>query len=55
MYKEMVDPSERMKLLRNKINDAVGYLAVTPEYNHSTSRCLGSTNLLYQLGVEAIK
>jgi NAD(P)H-dependent FMN reductase len=30
MYKEMVDPSEKMKSLRNKINDAEGYLAVTP-------------------------
>jgi NAD(P)H-dependent FMN reductase len=37
MYKEMVDPSEKMKSLRNKINDAEGYLAVTPEYNASTS------------------
>ena len=36
MYKEMPDPSEKMKSLRNKINDAEGYLAVTPEYNHST-------------------
>jgi NAD(P)H-dependent FMN reductase len=31
MYKEMMDPSEKMKTLRNKINDAEGYLAVTPE------------------------
>jgi NAD(P)H-dependent FMN reductase len=27
MYKEMTDPSEKMKLIRNKINDAEGYLA----------------------------
>ena len=33
MYKEMEDPSEKMKTLRNEINDAEGYLAVTPEYN----------------------
>ena len=25
MYKEMTDPSEKMKSLRNKINDAEGY------------------------------
>jgi NAD(P)H-dependent FMN reductase len=42
MYKEMVDPSEEMKSLRNKINDAEGYLAVTPEYNHSTSSAMKS-------------
>jgi NAD(P)H-dependent FMN reductase len=43
MYKEMVDPSEEMKSLRNKINDAEGYLAITPEYNHSTSSALKNT------------
>ena len=43
MYKEMVDPSEEMKSLRNKINDAEGYLAVTPEYNHSTSSAMKNT------------
>jgi NAD(P)H-dependent FMN reductase len=39
MYKEMVDPSEKMKTLRNKINDAEGYLAVTPECNRGPLRC----------------
>jgi NAD(P)H-dependent FMN reductase len=43
MYKEMTDPSEKMKSLRNKINDAEGYLAVTPEYNHSTSSAMKNT------------
>jgi NAD(P)H-dependent FMN reductase len=43
MYKEMVDPSEKMKTLRNKINDAEGYLAVTPEYNASPSGAMKNT------------
>jgi NAD(P)H-dependent FMN reductase len=43
MYKEMIDPSEEMKSFRNKINDAEGYLAVTPEYNHSTSSAMKNT------------
>jgi NAD(P)H-dependent FMN reductase len=43
MYKEMADPSEEMKALRNKIKDAEGYLAVTPEYNHSTSSAMKNT------------
>jgi hypothetical protein len=33
----MVDPSEKMKNLRNKINDAEGYLVVIPEYNRGPS------------------
>ena len=37
MYKEMLNPSEKLIDLRNKIKDAEGYLSVTPEYNHSTS------------------
>ena len=37
MYKEMVNPSEKLIDLRNKIKDAEGYLSVTPEFNHSTS------------------
>ena len=40
MYKEMTDPSEKMKSLRNKINDVEGYLAVTPEYNRSISSAM---------------
>lgn len=43
MYKEMVDPSEKMKSLRNKINDAEGYLAVTPEYNSGPSGAMKNT------------
>jgi NAD(P)H-dependent FMN reductase len=43
MYKEMVDPSEKMKSLRNKINDAEGYLAVTPEYNRGPSSAMKNT------------
>ena len=39
----MVDPSEKMKSFGNKINDAEGYLAVTPEYNHSTSSAMKNT------------
>lgn len=40
MYKEMVNPSEKLIDLRNKIKDAEGYLSVTPEYNHSTSAAM---------------
>jgi NAD(P)H-dependent FMN reductase len=43
MYKETVDPSEEMKSLRDKVNSAEGYLAVTPEYNHSTSGAMKNT------------
>jgi NAD(P)H-dependent FMN reductase len=43
MYKEMDDPSEQMKDFRNKINNAEGYIAVTPEYNHSTSSAMKNT------------
>jgi len=43
MYKEMMDPSEKMKTLRNKINDAEGYLAVTPEYNKGPSGAMKNT------------
>jgi NAD(P)H-dependent FMN reductase len=43
MYKEMTDPSEELKDLRNKIKNAEGYLAVTPEYNRSTSAAMKNT------------
>ena len=43
MYKEMADPSEKMKSLQNKIYDAEGYLAVTPEYNVGTSGAMKNT------------
>jgi NAD(P)H-dependent FMN reductase len=37
MYKEIIDPPENLKLLRNQIVEADGYMPITPEYNHSTS------------------
>ena len=43
MNKEMKNPSDRIKDLRNKINESEGYIAVTPEYNHSTSGALKNT------------
>src|ERR687898_1660801 len=43
MYKEMVNPSEKLGDLRNKVKDAEGYLSVTPEYNHSTSAAMKNT------------
>ena len=45
MYKEMDNPSEKLKDLRNKIKDAEGYLSVTPEYNHSPSTAIKRVNL----------
>jgi NAD(P)H-dependent FMN reductase len=43
MYKEMVNPSEKFRDLRNKVKDAEGYLSVTREYNHSTSAAMKNT------------
>ncbi|MDQ6724490.1 MAG: NAD(P)H-dependent oxidoreductase [Thermoproteota archaeon] len=43
MYKEMSNPSEKLRDLRNKINDAEGYMPITPEYNHSTSAAMKNT------------
>src|SRR5215213_8653624 len=43
MYKEMENPSEKLKDLRNKVKKCNGYLAVTPEYNHSTSAAMKNT------------
>jgi NAD(P)H-dependent FMN reductase len=43
MYKEMSDPPAKLKDLREKIKSADGYLAVTPEYNHSTSAAMKNT------------
>jgi len=43
MYKEMENPSEKMKELRNQIYDAEGYIPVTPEYNHATSSAMKNT------------
>jgi NAD(P)H-dependent FMN reductase len=43
MYKEMENPIHKLNDLQNKIKTAEGYLAVTPEYNHSTSAALKNT------------
>ena len=43
MYKEIIDPPENLKILRNQIVEADGYMPVTPEYNHSTSAALKNT------------
>ena len=43
MYKEITEPSEKLKDLQNKINDAEGYMAITPEYNHSFSAAMKNT------------
>jgi NAD(P)H-dependent FMN reductase len=43
MYKEMENPPSKLRDLQNKIKDAEGYLAVTPEYDHSTSAAMKNT------------
>jgi NAD(P)H-dependent FMN reductase len=43
MYKEMKNPPSKLRDLQNKIKDAEGYLAVTPEYNHSTPAAMKNT------------
>jgi NAD(P)H-dependent FMN reductase len=43
MYKEMDNPPSMLKDLQNKIISAEEYLAVTPEYNHSTSAAMKNT------------
>ncbi len=43
MYKEMDNPSEKLRDLGNKIKDAEGYVPVTPEYNRNTSSALKNT------------
>lgn len=43
MYKEMQNPSDKLKDLRSKIKNAEGYMPVTPEYNHSTSAAMKNT------------
>ena len=50
MYKEIIDPPENLKILRNQIVEADGYMPITPEYNHSISAALKNT-LDYFLGV----
>ena len=43
MYKEIRDPPENLKQLRNQIVEADGYMPITPEYNHSTSAAMKNT------------
>jgi NAD(P)H-dependent FMN reductase len=43
MYKEMRDPLPKLRDIWIKIKDAEGYLAVTPEYNRSTSAAMKNT------------
>jgi NAD(P)H-dependent FMN reductase len=43
MYKEIIDPPENLKQLRNQIVEADGYMPITPEYNHSTFAALKNT------------
>ena len=43
MYKEITDPPENLKQLRNQIVEADGYMPITPEYNHSTSAAMKNT------------
>jgi NAD(P)H-dependent FMN reductase len=43
MYKEMKEPPAKIRNLREMIRNADGYLAVTPEYNHSTSAAMKNT------------
>ena len=45
MYKEIIDPPENLKILRNQIVEADGYMLITPEYNHSISAALKNTRL----------
>jgi NAD(P)H-dependent FMN reductase len=43
MFKEMPNPTEKLRDLQKKIRDAEGYMPVTPEYNHSTSAAMKNT------------
>lgn len=43
MYKEMDNPSDKMKNLRNQIRDAEGYVPIAPEYNRSISSAMKNT------------
>ena len=43
MYKEMTNPTEKLRELHDKIRNAEAYLPVTPEYNHSTSAAMKNT------------
>ena len=43
MYKEMNSPPKNLQMLQKIIQEADGYVPVTPEYNHSTSSALKNT------------
>lgn len=43
MYKEMKNPSEKLQKLHTIINEADGYIPITPEYNHSVSSAMKNT------------
>ncbi len=43
MYKEMNTPTENLKKLYTIIKEADGYIAITPEYNHSISAAMKNT------------
>ncbi|MBT8173201.1 MAG: NAD(P)H-dependent oxidoreductase [Nitrosopumilus sp.] len=43
MYKEMKSPSVELQKLQKIIQDAEGYVPITPEYNHSVSSALKNT------------
>lgn len=43
MYKEMKSPSAKLQKLQKIIQDADGYVPITPEYNHSVSSALKNT------------
>ncbi len=43
MYKEIENTPSKLRDLQSKIKNAEGYLAVTPEYNHSTSAAMKNT------------
>ncbi len=43
MYKEMDFPDEKLQKLQKTIQDADGYVPITPEYNHSVSSALKNT------------
>jgi NAD(P)H-dependent FMN reductase len=43
MYKELESPPENLKKLYNAISESVGYIPVTPEYNHGTSAAMKNT------------
>lgn len=43
MYKEMTSPPEKLKQMQQILKESEGYVAITPEYNHSVSAALKNT------------